>query len=121
MARSPAFRRSALRVARGALIIAAVTAVCYRTKIHDASTALLLLIALWGLSAPLYWKRMICRLGCEQLRNTAHETSEAGSPFWGNNLMNLVTSSEVWPMTSNPFCVAGKMALITSGSLGIGF
>jgi len=35
--------------------------------------------------------------------------------------MNLVTSSEVWPMTSNPFSVAGKMALITGGSLGIDF
>jgi len=32
--------------------------------------------------------------------------------------MNLVASSEVWPMTSNPFSVAGKMALITGGSLG---
>src|SRR5258707_3033153 len=45
MARSLAFRRSALRVLRGALIIAVVTAVCYRTQLNAASTALLLLIA----------------------------------------------------------------------------
>jgi hypothetical protein len=35
--------------------------------------------------------------------------------------MNLVASSEVWPMTSIPFSVAGKIALITGGSLGIDF
>jgi len=45
MVRSPAFRRSALRLLRGALIIAAVTAVCFRANLQDASTALLLLIA----------------------------------------------------------------------------
>jgi two-component system sensor histidine kinase KdpD len=45
MPRTPAFRPSAWRVFRGALIVAAVSAGCYRAELQDASTALLLLIA----------------------------------------------------------------------------
>jgi|GraSoi2013_100cm_1033763.scaffolds.fasta_scaffold00570_10 hypothetical protein len=42
----------------------------------------------------------------------ARATSEASSLFRGNNVMNLVASSEVWPITSNLFSVAGKTVLI---------
>jgi two-component system sensor histidine kinase KdpD len=40
-----AFRRSALRLLRGTILIGVVTAVCYRVQLHSASTALILLIA----------------------------------------------------------------------------
>jgi two-component system sensor histidine kinase KdpD len=45
MALSHAFRRSVLRVLRGAAIVAVLTAVCYRSHLDAASTALLFLIA----------------------------------------------------------------------------
>lgn len=45
MARNPKFRQFALRISRGVLILGGVTFICYRAHLHDASTALLLLIA----------------------------------------------------------------------------
>jgi two-component system sensor histidine kinase KdpD len=45
MARNYASRRSAVRVARGALVVGAVTALCYWTRLNTASVALIYLIA----------------------------------------------------------------------------
>jgi two-component system sensor histidine kinase KdpD len=45
MLRSPTFRHFALRLLRGATIVAAVSAFCYGARLGAASTALLLLIA----------------------------------------------------------------------------
>src|SRR5579862_4301089 len=44
-AKSIPSRRSALRLLRGVLIVAGVSFVCFRADLQDASTALLLLIA----------------------------------------------------------------------------
>jgi two-component system, OmpR family, sensor histidine kinase KdpD len=69
MARSPGLRRSALRLLRGALIISFVTAVCYRTRLNAASTALLLLIAvvLQSLDCSFREAAVICVLATASL------------------------------------------------------